>query len=68
MTKIPTAIRLPLVVAFLAIVAGGCNGDQAQLWHYWIAPILMLSAVLVVCVVMPVAYYFKVYRLKHRGR
>ena len=68
MTKIPSAIRIPLVVAFFAVVAGGCDGDQAQLWHYWIAPLLMLSVVLVVCVVMPLAYYFKVYRLKHRGR
>ena len=29
---------------------------------------LVLSALAIVFIVMPVAYYFKVYRLKHRGR
>jgi hypothetical protein len=66
--KISSSIRIPLIVAFFAITAAGCDGDQAQLWHYWIAPVMMLSAVLVVCVVMPLAYYIKVYRLKQRGR
>jgi ABC-type Na+ efflux pump permease subunit len=67
-TKLPTSHRIPLIAAMLALVATGCDGDQAQLWHYWIAPVMMLSAVLVVCVLMPLAYYFKVYRLKQRGR
>ena len=68
MTELPSSIRIPLLVAFFALTAAGCDGDQAQLWHYWIAPLLMLSAVLIVCIAMPAAYYFKVYRLKQRGR
>jgi hypothetical protein len=67
-TKLSSTIRLPLVVAVLALTAAGCNKDAAQPWHYWIAPVLVLSALAIVFVVMPVAYYFKVYRLKHRGR
>ena len=68
MTKLSSSIRLPLVVALLALTAAGCSKDAAQPWHYWIAPLLVLSALAIVFVVMPLAYYFKVYRLKHRGR
>jgi hypothetical protein len=67
-TKMPSSVRIPLVAAVIALVAAGCNKDAAQPWHYWIAPVLVLSALFIVFVVMPAAYYFKVYRLKHRGR
>ena len=68
MTKLPSSFRVPLVVALLALTAAGCSKDAAQPWHYWIAPGLVLSALAIVFIVMPVTYYFKVYRLKHRGR
>jgi hypothetical protein len=37
----------------------------AQPWHYWIAPVLFLSALAILFVVLPVGYYLKVWRLKH---
>ena len=67
-TKLPSSFRIPLVAALLALVAAGCSKDAAQPWHYWIAPLLVFSALFVVFVVMPLGYYFKVYRLKQRGR
>jgi NADH:ubiquinone oxidoreductase subunit H len=67
-TKLTSSIRLPLVVAFLAVTAAGCSKDAAQPWHYWIAPLLVFSALFIVLVVMPLGYYLKVYRLKQRGR
>jgi hypothetical protein len=67
-TKLPSSFRIPLVAALCALVAAGCSKDPAQPWHYWIAPVLVLSAVFVVVVAMPAAYYFKVWRLKQRGR
>ena len=68
MTKLPSSSRIPLLAALVALVAAGCSKDAAQPWHYWIAPLLVFSALFVVLVVMPAAYYFKVYRLKQRGR
>ena len=68
MTKLPMSSRIPLLAALVALVAAGCSKDAAQPWHYWIAPLLVFSALFVVLVVMPAAYYFKVYRLKQRGR
>jgi hypothetical protein len=42
---------------------------QAALpWHYWIAPALGFAVIVVVFAVLPFSYYFKVWRLKHRGR
>jgi hypothetical protein len=38
---------------------------EAQPWHYWIAPIIFLSALGILFVVLPVGYYLKVWRLKH---
>ena len=68
MTKLASSTRIPLVAALVALIAAGCSKDAAQPWHYWIAPLLVFSALFVVLVVMPAAYYFKVYRLKQRGR
>jgi NADH:ubiquinone oxidoreductase subunit H len=67
-TKLQASHRIPLVAALLALVAAGCSKDAAQPWHYWIAPLLVLSALFIVFVAMPLGYYIKVYRLKHRGR
>ena len=57
-----------LLLAFVALVATGCSKDAAQPWHYWIAPLLFLSALGVVFIALPLGYYLKVWRLKHRGR
>jgi hypothetical protein len=66
--KLPSSIRNVALVAFLAVFAAGCDQDAAQPWHYWIAFSLVAGALFVVFVAMPVGYYFKVWRLKHRGR
>jgi hypothetical protein len=58
----------PLLLVLLALSAAGCGGDEALQWHYWIAPVIMLSVVFIVLVVLPLGYYMKVWRLKHRGR
>ena len=68
MTKLSPSIRTVLVTAFLAVFAAGCSKDPAQPWHYWIAFALMAGALFLILVVLPLGYYFKVYRLKHRGR
>lgn len=66
--KLSPSTRTVLLVAFLAAFATGCSGDSALLWHYWLAVALMAAALLVVFVVMPLGYYVKVWRLRHRGR
>ncbi len=68
MTKLPSSLRSLALVAMLAVFAAGCNGDPAQPWHYWLAPLMAFSAVGLLFVGMPLAYYLKVWRLKHRGR
>lgn len=60
--------RLLLVLGVLAVVVSGCGGVAAQPWHYWIAIVLLASVVGVVLVALPLGYYKKVWRLKHRGR
>ncbi len=40
---------------------------EAMPWHYWIAPVLFLSF-LGIAALLGVSYYFKVIRLKTRGR
>ena len=67
MPKLTSSLRNSALVALLLVLAG-CNKDAAQPWHYWIAPLLMFGAVVLVLVVLPLQYYLKVYRLKHRGR
>ena len=52
----------------LVLVSAGCDGDAALPWHYWIAPVLLLSILGIVFVALPLGYYLKVWRLKHRGR
>ncbi len=68
MTKLPPSIRNVLLVAFMAVFAAGCDNNAAEPWHYWIALVMFGSALLVLLVVMPLNYYRKVWRLKHRGR
>lgn len=65
-----------LLLAFVALVAmstpvvasSGVTLAEAQPWHYWIAFVLFASALGVVLIALPVGYYLKVWRLKHRGR
>ncbi len=57
-----------LLLAFVALVTAGCSKDAAQPWHYWIAPVIFLSALGIVFIALPLGYYVKVWRLKHRGR
>lgn len=67
-TATPKLVR-PLLLALLAAVTlAGCDGDESLQWHYWIAPVIMLSVAVIVLVVLPLGYYLKVWRLKHRGR
>ena len=68
MLKLISPLRNVALFALLMVVATGCGDDAAQPWHNWLAPVLMLSAVGLVFLAMPVAYYLKVWRLKHRGR
>ena len=67
MPKLTSSLRNSALIALLLVLAG-CNKDAAQPWHYWIAPLLMFGALVLVLVVLPLQYYMKVYRLKHRGR
>ena len=68
MPKLTSPLRNLALLALVAVFATGCSKDAALPWHYWIAPVLMLSAVGLVFLGMPIAYYLKVWRLKHRGR
>jgi hypothetical protein len=66
--KLTSPLRSVALVAVLMVVASGCDNDAAQPWHYWLAPLMVLSALGLVFIGMPLGYYLKVWRLKHRGR
>lgn len=66
-TKLTSSIRSATLVVALLVLAG-CGKNAALPWHYWIAPAIALSVLLLVCISLPLKYYRKVYRLKHRGR
>ena len=68
MPKLTSPLRNLALLASLLVIAAGCDKDAAQPWHYWIAPVIMLGALFLVFVVLPLQYYMKVWRLKHRGR
>ena len=68
MLKLTSPLRNLALVAVLMVVASGCDKDTAQPWHYWLAPVMVLSALGLVFIGMPLGYYLKVWRLKHRGR
>ena len=68
MLKLTSPLRNLALVAVLMVVASGCDKDAAQPWHYWLAPVMVLSALGLVFIGMPLGYYLKVWRLKHRGR
>ena len=68
MPKLIMPLRNAALLVSLLVLTAGCNNDAALPWHYWIAPVMVLSAIGLVLVGMPLAYYLKVWRLKHRGR
>jgi thiosulfate reductase cytochrome b subunit len=59
------ALTVLLTTASAAAASSGATLAEAQPWHYWIAWVLLLSALGVLLVVLPLGYYMKVYRLKH---
>ena len=64
-----TTVLTVLVVA--AAPAGASTGAvlaEAKPWHYWIAYVLLLSALGIVLIALPVGYYLRVWRLKHPRR
>ena len=67
MTKLST-IRTSALLAALMVLATGCGKDAALPWHFWLAPMFLFIALFMVFFAGPLAYYFKVWRLKHRGR
>jgi hypothetical protein len=62
------ALATILGTATPALAGTGAPVADAQPWHYWIAPVLFLSALGVVFVALPIGYYMKVWRLKHPRR
>jgi len=68
------AALLAVVTALLigtalpASASTGATVADAQPWHYWIAFVLLFSAVMIALVVLPLGYYKRVYRLKHPKR
>lgn len=66
------AVPLLALVLTAGAVAGfvGLAGSRKvdHPWHYWIAPVIALSTLLVVLVFLPLGYYVRVWRLKQRGR
>lgn len=67
MIKLTSSIRTAVLVVSLLVLAG-CGGDGALPWHFWIAPAIGFGALVLVGFSLPLKYYRKVYRLKHRGR
>ena len=66
--KLTSPLRNLALLATVMVLTTACSKDAALPWHYWVAPVIMLSVVGIVCFAMPVMYYLKVWRLKHRGR
>ena len=67
-SKLTSPLRNLALLASLVLLTAGCGKDSALPWHFWIAPVLAISAVGLLFFGMPLTYYLKVWRLKHRGR
>ena len=64
-----TAVLAVLVaVATPAGASTGATLADAQPWHYWIAFVLLISALGILLIALPVGYYLRVWRLKHPRR
>lgn len=59
------ALTVLLTTASPAVASTGARFAEAQPWHYWIAWVLLLSALGILLIALPVGYYKRVYRLKH---
>lgn len=59
------ALTVLLTTASPAVASSGATLADAQPWHYWIAWVLLISALGVLLIALPVGYYKRVYRLKH---
>ncbi|MGZ4688463.1 MAG: hypothetical protein ACXVKA_17730 [Acidimicrobiia bacterium] len=62
------AFTMLLVTASPAMASTGATLADAKPWHYWIAFVLVVSALGIVLIALPVGYYLRVYRLKHPRR
>jgi thiosulfate reductase cytochrome b subunit len=54
--------------ALPASASTGASVADAQPWHYWIAFVILASALGITLIALPVGYYKRVYRLKHPKR
>jgi hypothetical protein len=62
--SVTMALTVLLTTASPAAASSGAT-LAAQPWHYWIAWVMLLSALGVLLVALPLGYYQRVYRLKH---
>ena len=62
------ALSVLLVTASPAVASTGATLADAKPWHYWIAYVLVFSALATVFIALPIGYYLRVYRLKHPRR
>ena len=62
------ALSVLLVTASPAVASTGATLADAKPWHYWIAYVLVFSALATVIIALPIGYYKRVYRLKHPKR
>jgi hypothetical protein len=61
-------LTMLLVTASAAAANTGAPLAEAKPWHYWIAYVMVASALGIVLIALPVGYYLRVYRLKHPKR
>lgn len=67
------SLRISIISITALLIAAAPAGAsplvlaEAMPWHYWIAPVLFLSF-FGIAALLGVGYYFKVVRLKTRGR
>jgi hypothetical protein len=61
-------VAVMLATASPAFAAGGPVAEAAKPWHYWIAFVLIASALGIALIALPIGYLFKVWLPKHRGR
>jgi thiosulfate reductase cytochrome b subunit len=62
------AVTMLVLTASPAMASTGTTLADAKPWHYWIAYVMVASALGIVLIALPVGYYLRVYRLKHPKR
>jgi hypothetical protein len=65
---VATALTVLVVTASPALASTGVTLGEAKPWHYWIAWVILISALGVLLIALPLGYYLRVYRLKHPRR